>query len=104
MMMEVYPITIEGKTFTAITVKLPHTNLLVISNEIGYVMCGALDVELLNEKLSDRPIVAGRAVGVKTIAELQEAELESVTHHARQYGWQQGMKVREALVKIGQEK
>ena len=33
-------------------------------------MCGALDVGLLNEKLKDRKIIAGRAVGVRTIDQL----------------------------------
>ena len=42
---------------------LPKTTLLTISNEHGYIMCGALDVGLLNEKLADRKIIAGRAVG-----------------------------------------
>ncbi|WP_204667894.1 YunC family protein [Gracilibacillus alcaliphilus] len=101
-MMEVYPVTIENHTFTAVTVKLPHTNLLVISNEVGYVMCGALDVKLLTEKLADRPIVAGRAVGVKTINDLKEASLDSVTDYAKSYGWQPGMKVKEALLRIAQ--
>ncbi|MDX8044732.1 DUF1805 domain-containing protein [Gracilibacillus sp. S3-1-1] len=99
-MMEMKPVMIKGHPFTAISVQLPHTNLLVITNEIGYVMCGALDVELLNERLKDRPIVAGRAVGVKTIAELQQAKLDKITNYAKQYGWFEGMEIEEALLKI----
>ena len=45
-------------------------------------MCGALDVGLLNEKLKDRKIIAGRAVGVRTIEQLLNAPLESVTWEA----------------------
>ena len=49
-------------------------------------MCGALDVGLLNEKLADRKIIAGRAVGVRTIDDLLKAPLESVTYEARACG------------------
>ena len=74
-MIESMPIEIAGRMFTAISVKLPKTNLLIVTSERGYIMCGALDVALLNEKLADRNIIAGRAVGVKTINDLLEAPL-----------------------------
>lgn len=91
---------IEGQPFTAVTVRLPKTTLLTVSNEIGYIMCGALDVGLLNNVLADRKIVAGRAVGVKTIEELLKAQLESITVEAEQYGIQVGMTGTEALIRM----
>jgi len=95
----VRPIWIEHKAFTAVEVKLPKTNLLVVSNEVGYIMCGALDVDLLSEKLYEREIIAGRAVGVKTIDQLLEAPLEKVTNAAKEkFGWQEGMVGKEALL------
>ncbi|MGN8645296.1 YunC family protein [Gracilibacillus sp. HCP3S3_G5_1] len=103
-MMEMKPIFIKNHPFTAISVKLPYTNLLVIANDVGYVMCGALDVELLNDRLTDRPIVAGRAVGVKTIEELQKAKLDKVTNYSKNYGWEEGMMIEEALLKIANKK
>lgn len=63
-------------------------------------MCGALDVALLNEKLSDRGILAGRAVGVRTIEQLLEAPLESVTIEAERLGITTGTIGKEALVKM----
>ncbi|KUP05279.1 hypothetical protein Q73_12190 [Bacillus coahuilensis m2-6] len=99
-MVELYPVEIEGHTFTAVTVALPKTNLLVVTNEKGYIMCGALDVGLLNEKLSDRGIISGRAVGVKTIQQLLDAPLESVTVEAEKLGITAGTIGREALVKM----
>lgn len=86
--------------YNAVTVRLPKTTLLTISNEIGYIMCGALDVGLLNSRLSDRKIIAGRAVGVKTIEELLKAPLESVTHEAEKLGIVKGMTGEEALLKM----
>jgi uncharacterized protein YunC (DUF1805 family) len=99
-MMNVSPITIQGHTFLAISVELPKTNLLVVTSDIGYIMCGALDVGLLNEKLKDRGIIAGRAVGVKTIDQLLDAPLESITYEAENRGITQGMIGRDALLKM----
>ena len=99
-MIESMPIEIAGRMFTAISVKLPKTNLLIVTSERGYIMCGALDVALLNEKLADRNIIAGRAVGVKTIEELLNAPLESITYGAEQVGISEGMIGKEALLKM----
>ena len=94
------PIELNGHSFTAVTVRLPKTTLLTVSNENGYIMCGALDVELLNSKLADRKIIAGRAVGVKTIDQLLKAPLESVTYEAEKLGIHKGMIGEEALLKM----
>lgn len=99
-MITVNPLEIDGMFFTAITVELPKTNLLMISSDIGYIMCGALDVDLLNEKLADRNVIAGRAVGVKTIDDLLHAPLQKVTDASRSYGWEVGMIGKEALGRI----
>lgn len=99
-MITIHPIEIDGIHFTGIQVELPKTNLLMISNEIGYIMCAALDVNLLNEYLSDRKIVAGRAKGVRTVEQLLDAPLEKITDASRTYGWEVGMTGREALLKI----
>lgn len=93
-------ISIDGKSFQAVTVKLPKTTLLTVSNDKGYIMCGALDVGLLNSVLADRKIIAGRAVGVKTIEQLLAAPLESVTLEAEHYGISAGMIGSEALLKM----
>lgn len=98
--MNLSPVEIEGHTFLAVSVQLPKTNLLVVTNDKGYIMCGALDVGLLNAKLKDRKIIAGRAVGVKTIQQLIDAPLESVTHEAEQLGITAGMSGRDALLKM----
>lgn len=91
---------IQGHVFTAVTVYLPKTTLLTVSNENGYIMCGALDVGLLNSKLADRKIIAGRAVGVKTIDQLLQAPLESITLEAEKIGIIKGMVGKEALLKM----
>ncbi|GEN82532.1 hypothetical protein SLU01_08440 [Sporosarcina luteola] len=99
-MVSLTPIIIDGHPFTAVTVRLPKTTLLTVSNDQGYIMCGALDVALLNNVLADRKIVAGRAVGVKTIDQLLKAPLESVTKEAEALGIYTGMIGEEALLKM----
>jgi uncharacterized protein YunC (DUF1805 family) len=99
-MINVTPVMIDHYPFIAISVQLPKTNLLVVASEKGYIMCGALDVALLNEKLRDRGIIAGRAVGVRTIEQLLEAPLESVTVAAEELGITVGMKGKDALLKM----
>ncbi|RDW18702.1 DUF1805 domain-containing protein [Oceanobacillus arenosus] len=101
-MITVNPLEVDGMFFTAITVELPKTNLLMISNDIGYIMCAALDVDIFNEipKLMERKVIAGRAVGVRTIDELLNAPLEKITDASKAYGWEVGMTGRDALVNI----
>ncbi|KXG09627.1 DUF1805 domain-containing protein [Anoxybacillus rupiensis] len=99
-MIDVKPVMIDNYPFIAISVQLPKTNLLAVASDQGYIMCGALDVGLLNEKLKDRGIIAGRAVGVRTIEQLLEAPLESVTVAAEERGIMVGMTGREALLRM----
>jgi uncharacterized protein YunC (DUF1805 family) len=97
-MIEMKPILLDGHQVTAISVQLPKTNLLAVTTEKGYIMCGALDVALLNERLASRGIVAGRALGVRSIEQLLEAPLESVTTAAAELGISPGMKGKDALL------
>lgn len=100
-MMRMVPFVLDnGATVLGVEVKLPKTTLLSISTDKGYIMCGALDVALLNERLSDRGIIAGRAVGVRTLEELMNAPLESVTLTAEEMGIVAGMKGSEALERM----
>lgn len=99
-MIQLSPIEINGHTFLSVSVQLPKTNLLAVTGDKGYIMCGALDIGLLNDRLKDRRIIAGRAVGVRTIEQLLEAPLESVTVEAESLGIYKGMNGKEALLKM----
>ncbi|MDQ0198873.1 uncharacterized protein YunC (DUF1805 family) [Neobacillus ginsengisoli] len=99
-LIDLSPVEIGGHTFLAVTVLLPKTTLLVVTSNKGYIMCGALDVGLLNEKLADRNIIAARAVGVKTIEQLLNAPMESVTYEAEKLGVNKGMIGKDALLKM----
>ncbi|MFB5677780.1 YunC family protein [Paenibacillus terreus] len=99
-MIHVEPIQVGEHTFIGVEVKLPKTTLISISNDRGYIMCGALDVGLLNDRLADRKIIAARAVGVRTLKELLEAPMESVTAEAEALGIHPGLPGYEALLKM----
>lgn len=101
-MINMYPVQIEGKQFTAITINFPKTYFSAVTNEKGYITCGALDVEILNKK-KDRGIIAGRALGVTTIKQLLEAPLESVTDEAKKLGITVGTKGKDALLMMADE-
>jgi uncharacterized protein YunC (DUF1805 family) len=91
------PIAIDGMIATGIEVKLPKTNLVMITTNKGYIMCGALDVGLLNTRLKDRGIIAARATGVRTWEDLLETPLSDVTIEAEKLGIHAGMKGKDAL-------
>jgi uncharacterized protein YunC (DUF1805 family) len=95
--MRMVPIEVDGHTAIGVEVLLPKTTLLAVTTDNGYIMCGALDIGLLNEKLADRRIIAGRAVGVRTLEQLMDAPLESVTHEAAAIGMLPGITGREAI-------
>lgn len=99
-MVHMQPLQIGEHTFIGIEVKLPKTTLISVSTDKGYIMCGALDVDLLNRKLKDRRIIAGRAIGVRSIDDLLSAPLESVTEEAERLGIHKGMIGRDALLKM----
>lgn len=100
-LIHVEPIWIDDQPFTYTHVALPKTNLLIISNDIGYIMCGALDIDLFNDYLKDREIIAARAVGVRTVDALIHAPLQKVTTSAQEkYGWYEGMIGKHALLSL----
>jgi len=96
------PIPLPGGMAVGITVELPETRLVILAGRRGYLMCGALDVAVLNEKLPARRIVAGRALGVRTVDELLAAPLERVTEAARDLGLREGMSGAEAMALLVQ--
>lgn len=101
-MVNVVPLRIGETMAVGVEVLLPKTTLLAVTAGPGYIMCGALDVGLLNDRLKERRIVAGRAVGVKSIEQLLDAPLESVTDAARAMGITVGMRGRDAVLLMAQ--
>lgn len=99
-MIQLKPIEVAGKQLLGVEVRLPKTTLLAITTDKGYIMCGALDIALFNDQLAQRQIIAARAVGVRSLSELLEAPLESVTHEAEKLGVLPGTTGKDALLKM----
>lgn len=96
-MVEVRPLPLGAGWAVGVSVELPGTRLVAAAVSGGYVMCGALDVALLDRLLGARRIVAGRALGVRTLEDLLERPLEAVTAAAAALGVQPGMSGGDAL-------
>lgn len=96
-MVEIVPVPVGPRWAVGISVQLPRTHLQILSTPAGYIMCGALDVALLDRVLGARRIVAGRALGVRTLDDLLREPLESVTDAAWALGLRPGMPGKDAL-------
>jgi uncharacterized protein YunC (DUF1805 family) len=96
-LINVEPLCFGDKIALAISVALPKTNLVMVTTKTGYIMCGALDVGLLNDRLKERGIIAARAVGVKTIDQLLDTPMESTTLKAQELGIVPGITGRQAI-------
>ena len=101
-MFQAKKIQIEGHEFIAYEVFLPQTTLLIVTNDVGYIMCAAVDIDFFNNtpKLVARKIIAGRAEGVRTIDELLNAPLAKLTIAAEELGIQAGTIGRDALLQM----
>ena len=99
-MVTVEPLHFKEHVIVGIEVRLPKTTLLILQTKSGYVMCGALDIALLRDKLTNRGILAARAVGVKTMNELWNGTIESCTQAAEDIHIFPGMSVQDALFKM----
>ena len=103
-MFQAKKIVIDGYDFITYEVFLPKTTLLVVTNDVGYIMCAAVDIDFFNNtpKLVERKIIAGRAEGVRTIEELIAAPMAKLTIAAKELGIVEGMTGREALIRMGE--
>lgn len=79
-------------------VNLGNTTLLLLDGYGGFAMCGALDVEVYNiPRMIERHVACFKAMGVKTLEELYEAEVYEASNYARTLGIDKGMRVSEAF-------
>ncbi len=99
-MVTMTPVPVANGVAVAVVVELPQTRLVTIQAARGYLVCGLLDVDVLDELHPEREVVAGRAIGVRTYEDLLAARLSRVTRKARALGITEGMTGREALERM----
>ena len=97
-MIEVNPIACEGGTAIAITVLYPKTKLMSITvPDVGYIMCGVLNVEALDGLHPEREIIAARLEGIRTIQDLLDFPVREVTIKGQKIGIKPGISGSEAV-------
>lgn len=89
---------IHNSIFKKIKVELPKTTLLIITSDKGFIMCGALNVEVYNsDKMKERGVLCASVRGVKTFDEMLNGTLYEVSDKFIEAGAYKGMSVYEAL-------
>lgn len=85
-MIEMIPINLDNGKAIGISVKYPKTTLLSISTEVGYIMCGVLNIEGVDKLHADRDIIAARMTKVKTFDDMLRAKVVEATQEAQKIG------------------
>lgn len=58
-------VVINGNKYDTLEIELPKTTFLIIGNSKGFIMCGALDVDIYDSpKLISRGVICAKAIGV----------------------------------------
>ncbi|MFZ5946181.1 MAG: YunC family protein [Bacillota bacterium] len=100
-MINVIPMQLEKGFIVGIQVSYPKTTLLsLIVPNVGYVMCGVLNIEALDFLHGDREIIACRTTGVKTLEDVLHSKVQEITKKAFEIGIEKGMNGKEALMKM----
>jgi len=86
---------IGGRTFLGVRIEL-GAPLLLIKGEKGYLGCGYFSLEVANSVGDALAIVRG----VSSFDDMLNAEVREVSERARELGVEEGMKGREALMRL----
>ena len=93
-MISIQTVKVNGKNCLGLRVELPDSPplLLIIANK-GFMMCGLLNIEAA-EKLGATAVMVS---GVKTLEDMQNAQIKAMTTKAKDLGIEAGMKGTETL-------
>ena len=84
---------IGGKLVGGYQIKLAQANLVLAVTSKGYICCGYLDIAT-SERLGD---VACKVTGIRTIKDLLNAKIVSMTSKAKAQGIKKGMIAKKVL-------
>jgi uncharacterized protein YunC (DUF1805 family) len=85
-MIEMTPIKLDNGIAIGVSVQYPKTTLLSINTDVGYIMCGVLDVEAVDSLHQDRRIVAARLINVRSFEDMLAAKVVKATKQAENLG------------------
>ncbi len=89
-------IKIAKQIFTGYRIKLQHANLVLITAQNGYVVCGYLNLKISN-KLGEAACIV---TGVNNPKDMLLKKVEKVSSTAKLSGVRKGMLVKDALIKL----
>lgn len=94
-------IIVKGIKYEGIEIPLPKTTLLIIKGSKGFIMCGALNVEVYNSpQMLERNVLCASVRGVKSFDDMLNANIYDLTKGLKALGAYKGMRVDEALAFI----
>ena len=100
-MVDFEPIKLENGIAIGITVNVPQVKLMMIKTEKGFIMCGALDIERLDNFHPERHIIAAKLMGVKNFNDMMEGKIHSASLEAQKIGIKAGITTgKQALEKM----
>jgi uncharacterized protein YunC (DUF1805 family) len=97
-MFEIDKFEFNGKSFQGIKSTIPNgPPLILIKGEKGFVMCGYLNLEVV-ERLG---LAASIVSGVSSFEDVLKAEIKLSTSKAKDLGVKPGLIVRDVIAKFG---
>jgi|GEM_PF-69758 len=97
-MISIQPVFLEKGCAIGLRVDYPLTTLISLTVPgVGYIMCGLLHTQALDELHPERKIIAARITGVNNIEDLLASQVQEATQKAVAIGIKQGMTGREVL-------
>jgi len=98
MVINVQNIELKKGSVLGIEIDYPKTKFLSITvSNIGYIMCGILDVKILDALHLERRIIAAKIPGASNLMELLSLQITEVTETAAKIGIKVGMTGEEAI-------
>jgi len=98
MVINVQNIELKKGSVLGIEIDYPKTKFLSITvSNIGYIMCGILDVKILDALHLERRIIAAKIPGASNLMDLLSLQITEVTETAAKIGIKVGMTGEEAI-------
>ena len=98
MVINVQNIELKKGSVLGIEIDYPKTKLLSITvSNIGYIMCGILDVKILDALHPERKIIPAKIPGASNLMDLLSLQITEITKTAAKIGIKIGMTGEEAI-------
>jgi len=87
-------VEVDGKRLTGVEIYLPNAPpLIILRGEKGFAMCGYLDMSVVDEL----GLIAVKVTGVRSVEDMLEKPVSSVSAKARENGLREGLRVRDII-------